>query len=91
MTLAAIGVFILLKTTIPWEAYRMLLEEGDYTRIRKRNNSQYGGIYWSIVTAAYLAVSFLTNRWDISWIIWPVAALLYGVVGQIGRVRKGDQ
>lgn len=91
MTLAAIGVFILVKTTIPWEAYRMLLEEGDYTRIRKRNNSQYGGIYWSIVTAAYLAVSFLTNRWDISWIIWPVAGVLYGVVGQIGRVWKGDQ
>ena len=88
MTLAGIGVYILLKAAIPWEAYRMLLEEGDYTRIRKRNNRQYGGAYWSLVTAAYLAVSFLTNRWDMTWVIWPVAAVLYGVVGEIGRFKK---
>ena len=88
MVLAAVGVYILVKTTIPWEAYRMLLEEGDYTRARKRNNRQYGGIYWSVVVAAYLAVSFLTNRWDVTWIIWPVAGVLYGVVGEIGKLRE---
>ena len=88
MTLAGIGVYILLKAAIPWEAYRMLLEEGDYTRARKRNNRQYGGAYWSIVTAAYLAVSFITRRWDMTWIIWPVAAGLYGVVGEIGKFRE---
>ena len=88
MTLAGIGVYILLKAAIPWEAYRMLLEEGDYTRARKRNNRQYGGAYWSIVTAAYLAVSFITRRWDMTWIIWPVAAVLYGVVGEIGKFRE---
>ena len=87
LALAAIGVYILVKTTIPWEGYRMLLEEGDYTRAKKRNNRTYGGIYWSIITAAYLAVSFLTNRWDMTWIIWPVAAVLYGVVGEIGKMR----
>ncbi len=88
MTLAGIGVYILRKAAIPWEAYRMLLEEGDYTRARKRNNRQYGGAYWSIVTAAYLAVSFITRRWDMTWIIWPVAAVLYGVVGEIGKFRE---
>ena len=87
LTLAAVGVYILVKTTIPWEAYRMLLEEGDYTRARKRNNRQYGGIYWSVVVAAYLAVSFLTQRWDVTWIIWPVAAVLYGVVGELGKFK----
>ena len=86
MTLAGIGVYILLKAAIPWEAYRMLLEEGDYTRARKRNNRQYGGAYWSIVTAAYLAVSFITRRWDMTWIIWPVAGVLFGVVGEISKV-----
>ena len=69
----------------------MLLEQGDYTRARKRNTSKYGGIYWSIVTAVYLAVSFLTRRWDMTWIIWPVAGALFGVVGEIGKVRKGNQ
>lgn len=87
LTLAGIGVHILVKANIPWEGYRMLLEEGDYTRDRKRTNRQYAGIYWCIVTAAYLAVSFLTNRWDMTWIIWPVAAVLFGAVGEIGKLR----
>ena len=88
LVLAAIGVYTLLKASIPWEAYRILLELGDYTRARKRNTSRYGGIYWSVVVAMYLAVSFLTNRWDITWIIWPVAGVLYGVVGEIGKLRE---
>ena len=88
LVLAAVGVYILVKAAIPWEGYRMLLEQGDYTRDRKRNARRYGGIYWSIVTAAYLAVSFLTKRWDMTWIVWPVAGVLYGVVGEIGKLRE---
>ena len=87
LTLAAVGVHIIVKASIPWEAYRMLLEEGDYTRAAKRTNRQYAGVYWGIVTAAYLAVSFLTQRWDVSWVIWPVAGVLYGVVGEIAKLR----
>ena len=88
LALAAIGVYGIVKTCIPWGAYQMLLEEGDYTRVAKRSNRKYGGIYWGIVTAAYLAVSFLTYRWDMTWIIWPVAGVLYGVVGEIGKLRE---
>ncbi len=88
LALAAVGVYILVKASVPWEGYRMLLEQGDYTRAKKRNARKYGGIYWSVVTALYLAVSFLTYRWDITWIIWPVAAVLFGVVGEIGKLKE---
>ena len=88
MALAAVGVYILVKASVPWEGYQALLEQGDYTRARKRNNRKYSGIYWGIVVAAYLAVSFLTNRWDMTWIIWPVAAVLFGVVGEIGKLKE---
>ena len=41
------------------------------------------------MTAAYLAVSFLTDAWDRSWIIWPVAAVAYGAVfGIIKALRQ---
>ena len=88
LTLAAIGVHSIVLTSIPWGGYQMLLEQGDYTRAAKRSNRKYSGIYWGIVVAAYLAVSFLTNRWDMTWIIWPVAAVLFGVVGEIGKLKE---
>jgi hypothetical protein len=36
------------------------------------------GIYWSLVLAVYLGASFITGRWDATWIIWPVMAVLFG-------------
>ena len=59
----------------------ILLEEGDYTRKRKEEDKKNGpiaSIYWSMTVAIYLAYSFVTKRWDISWIVWPVAGVLYG-------------
>lgn len=87
LLLVAIGVHTIVKISIPWEGYRMLLEEGDYSRARKRGNNKYSGIYWGIITAAYLAVSFITNRWDMTWIVWPVAGVLYGVFMEVTRLR----
>ena len=88
LVLAAIGVHIIVKASIPWGGYQMLLEQGDYSRAAKRGNSKYSGIYWGIITAAYLAVSFLTNRWDMTWIFWPVAGVLYGVVVEIVKLKE---
>lgn len=34
----------------------------------------------SLVLAFYLGYSFITNDWWRSWIVWPVAAVLYGAV-----------
>ena len=87
LTLVAIGVYGIVRTSVPWGGYQMLLEQGDYTRAMKRSNRKYSGIYWGIITAAYLAVSFITQRWHMTWIVWPVAGVLYGVIMEIGKLR----
>ena len=33
--------------------------------------------YWLIATAVFLTWSFLGNAWDISWLVWPIAGVLY--------------
>ncbi|GAA2836944.1 hypothetical protein FB468_1161 [Leucobacter komagatae] len=37
-------------------------------------------IYWPLTTLVYLLWSFLGNAWGSSWIIWPIAAVLFGAV-----------
>lgn len=37
-------------------------------------------IYWPIVTAIYLAWSFIWNAWGTSWVIWPIAGVLFGAL-----------
>ena len=84
LILIAAGVWMIVKVSIIWEGFQKLLEEGDYSRQRKsRKKGVIAGIYWCTVTAIFLAYSFWTADWGRSWIIWPVAGLLFFVVVQI--------
>ena len=50
------------------------------------------GAYWSLATAIYLGWSFWTMRWDITWILWPVAGVLFAAVSGIVRaVMRVDE
>lgn len=39
----------------------------------KERKSKYEDRLWGLVTSVYLLISFITSRWDISWIIFPIA------------------
>ena len=91
LVMAAIGVLLIVRVSIIWGGYQMLLEEGDYSRENKANNRRYGYIcsaYWCLITAAYLAWSFIGNSWQISWIIWPIAGVAFGAVVGIAKALK---
>lgn len=44
-------------------------------------------LYWTVVTTVYLAVSFLTSAWGVTWLIWPLAALLSAIIRTIVELR----
>ena len=91
LVLVGIGVLLIVRCSILWDSYRILLEEGDYSRPAKEaavKAAPFNTIYWGLVTAGYLAWSFLTNAWDRTWIVWPVAAVAYGAVYGISRAMR---
>ena len=94
LALVAIGASLIVRVCIVWGSFQVLLEEGDYSRETKagqRASAGFGRIYWPIVTAIFLAWSFLTNDWSRSWIVWPVAAVAYAAVFGIVRALKKDK
>jgi hypothetical protein len=51
----------------------------------------FGGFYWTLVVIGYLAWSFMTNRWAITWIVWPIAGVLYGVISALlGAIKRNN-
>ena len=95
LALIAVGVLLIVRTAIVWDGFQILLEEGDYTREAKKESKRHGSfgkIYWLLVTAAYLAWSFLSGDWQHSWIVWPIAAVAYGAIFGIAQAlrRKND-
>lgn len=84
--LAGIGVVIFIIAGDRWESMQKLLEEGKYTAEGKQNariEDNVAGIYWLVATAIYLGWSFLTNEWGTTWVVWPVAGVLFAGVVRI--------
>ncbi len=86
LLLVSYGVNFIVSTCIIEGSFDKLLQENDYTLESKKSNAfieKISGVYWSVVIAGYLGWSFLSGRWDITWMVWPVAGVLFGAVSGI--------
>lgn len=91
LIIIATGVYLIVKTNLTKESYEILLQEHDYTSEQKAGRekmSAFAPIYWSSITLLYLAISFFTNHWEVSWMIWVFAGIIYSIMTQVISRRK---
>lgn len=94
LLMVGVGVFLIVSAAIEKGAVEQLLEEGDYTKKSKRLNRRLSpvvSIYWGLATAIYLFISFYYMNWERSWIVWPVAGVLFAAVWEIARLFLRDK
>ena len=95
IVLAGIGAALFAYTGTETAAMEKLLEDGDYTRARKRGSSLRGAvsvIYWLTATAVFLFYTFGprgNGQPQYSWFIWAIAGVLYAAVMAIVRLLEG--
>ncbi|MBQ8352016.1 MAG: helix-turn-helix transcriptional regulator [Clostridia bacterium] len=91
LAICALGVFMIVCAGCVNSGFEKLLQTGDYTEEKKkkqRATEHISSAYWCIVAAGYLAVSFLTTAWHITWIVWPVAGCLWAAIFALLGDRK---
>ena len=93
LTLAFVATGLLVLLPVSWASstYETLTEEGQPTTTAGRSNALVGAVaavYWPLVTAVFLVWGFL-GYWDICWIIWPVAGVLFGAVAALVSLVSG--
>ncbi len=83
--IVAFSTYNLVSKSAVNDTCNILLQQGDYTLKRKSNKISriVSSVYWCIIVAIYLGYSFVTYNWAMSWIIWPVAGVLYGAISAI--------
>ncbi|MBP5197672.1 MAG: hypothetical protein J6033_01325 [Lachnospiraceae bacterium] len=98
-TMVAAGVFLFIFSSHIMGIYDTLLKLNDSNTISgsygKENEVEYVSkaatavmeVYWTTITCVYLIISFITFRWDISWIIWPIAAVLHKIL-EVALVKE---
>lgn len=90
LLLLAVGcaVYMFVSVCGVHSSYKVLLQTEDYTYDNKKKNQKLeplARIYWLGITVIYLAVSFTTRRWDMTWIIWAVSGVLFALIRVIGE------
>ena len=89
LLLIACGVHMIIRVSTIKSSYDALLQEGEFSRAEKKARNKLNtlsGIYWCLATAIYLGWSFYTKRWDFTWLVWPVAGVLYAAVAGVMRL-----
>lgn len=83
LCLAAVAVWMFIWVSTMNLCFDCLLGQGEYDRVeqqRNKRNNKFGGVFWPIATAIYLGWSFLSMDWHITWLVWPLAGLLYAAI-----------
>lgn len=82
LTIVACATYNLISKGGINNACQVLLQQGDYS-VKTKSNKTFqiiSKIYWLAVVAVYLLYSFTTNRWAISWIVWPIAGIVFAIL-----------
>lgn len=83
IVLAGIGAVLFIIGGGQWTSMQKLLQEGDFAPQEKKKlklKDTVSSIYWLTAVAVYLGWSLLTEAWKTTWIVWPVAGVLFSVV-----------
>ena len=83
MLLAGIGVVFFIVSGVRWTSMEKLLKEGEFAPQEKRKSQikeRVATAYWLSATAVYLGWSFWADAWESSWIVWPVAGVMFAAV-----------
>lgn len=87
MVSVSIWFFIAGGSTV--NSLKILLQEEEFSKEGKKSQKLMdviGGIYWPVATVIYLGWSFWTMDWGFTWIVWPIAGIVYGVIASICNI-----
>ncbi len=76
-----IGVFNLIRVSIPIDGYKKLLKLDDYAPKKKDEDnliSIVASIVWPLTAAFYLIMGFTFHLWGSAWVVFPIVGILFG-------------
>ncbi|MCO4797852.1 MAG: helix-turn-helix transcriptional regulator [Colwelliaceae bacterium] len=83
LLIIAVGIYIVSPVSSKYDAYNNILKdhfiETEKSKRAKRAE-KLAAFYWPLLVAVYLGWSLWTMNWGVTWIIWPVGAVLFAAL-----------
>lgn len=98
LTLVMVAAGLVIMTRAGWSdsASSTLLQEEDGDDDDPEYSTHpavraIAAIYWPVMAAIYLAWSFLSGDWGITWVLWPVAGVLYAGLSSLSVALRREE
>ncbi|MEB4615175.1 permease prefix domain 1-containing protein [Leucobacter sp. M11] len=84
LVLVALGLGVLLPKAWAYTVAETLTAGSAGAEIAPDGERSLVGViaafYWPLLTAIYLGWSFIGSAWHLSWVVWPIGAVLFGAL-----------
>jgi archaellum biogenesis protein FlaJ (TadC family) len=87
--LIGFGVSLLIRVNAKKNAYESTLRQGEFAPNKIKESKiteRLAVVYWPVVVAIYLGWSLWTHHWGITWIVWPIASLIFVALAGLGQI-----
>jgi len=94
LLMISIGIFIITPVSAKLDAYNNILKDCSVVTEKSKRTKRaekLAAFYWPLLVAVYLGWSLWTMDWGVTWIVWPVGAVLFAaLVGLTELLEKED-
>jgi len=93
LIIVAIAVFIFIFFGSIKESYSILLQIGDYSKVKKEENKVIGAvaaIVWPLAVCIFLISGLVFHLWHINWIVFPITGILFAMFSGSYSILKGN-
>lgn len=83
MIIAGLGACLFIFYGVRWASMQKLLGEGEYSIQEKKKGKvkeTVGCIYWLLLTAVYLILSFMTDAWHLTWLVFAAGGVFFAAL-----------
>jgi transcriptional regulator with XRE-family HTH domain len=92
ITMIAAGIYIVAPASTKYDAYNHILKDNRLEPEKSKRLKRVEKLalfYWPLLITIFLGWSLWTMNWDITWIIWPVGAVLF--IALVGLMELLDK
>ena len=87
----AFGVYVIIPVSGQYDAYNTVLSDVNAPKNpRARRAEKLAAFYWPLMSAIYLGWSLWTMEWNLTWVIWPVAGILFAALVGLMELLVND-
>ncbi|NMP31169.1 helix-turn-helix domain-containing protein [Thalassotalea sp. M1531] len=94
LLIISVGIYIVSPVSAIFDAYNNILKDTCVDKVKSKRTKRaekLAAFYWPLLTAIFLGWSLWTMAWGVTWIIWPVGAVLFAaLVGLMELLNKDD-